>query len=180
MFKKGDFVSIKDGVSLENGEQTKSWAGQVVEKISDPLTYIIKLDAPTLDALSDDYVHNCIKKGEYSERYIIEEKGLELSQRRDTEITYEIALEKLTARKKAFKEKEGVEFSDKEQLDQYLLDYNQKIMYPSMNNSSITNDYKDIGRNQKISVKYPDGKVIEDVKFKKVQKDLIAGKCELV
>jgi hypothetical protein len=36
-------------------------------------------------------------------------------------------------------------------------------------------------RNDKISVKYKtDGKVVSDIKYKKVEQDLISGKCELI
>lgn len=37
-----------------------------------------------------------------------------------------------------------------------------------------------IGRNDKVTVKYPDGTIKKDVKYKKVQKDVEAGKCELI
>ncbi len=37
-----------------------------------------------------------------------------------------------------------------------------------------------IGRNQKVSVKYTDGQLVEDVKFKKVEKDIAGGKCTIV
>jgi preprotein translocase subunit SecA len=33
------------------------------------------------------------------------------------------------------------------------------------------------GRNDKVSVQYPDGKVLKDVKFKSVEQDVAAGKC---
>jgi uncharacterized FAD-dependent dehydrogenase len=36
-------------------------------------------------------------------------------------------------------------------------------------------------RNDKVNLKYKaDGKVISDVKYKKIEDDLIAGKCELI
>ena len=37
-----------------------------------------------------------------------------------------------------------------------------------------------IGRNEKVSVKYSDGRIVNDVKYKKVEKDLENGKCELI
>jgi hypothetical protein len=37
-----------------------------------------------------------------------------------------------------------------------------------------------IGRNERVSVKYTDGKILADVKFKKVEADLKAGRCALV
>ena len=40
--------------------------------------------------------------------------------------------------------------------------------------------YKNFGRNTKVSVRYPGGKVKERVSFKRVEKDLRAGKCELI
>ena len=40
--------------------------------------------------------------------------------------------------------------------------------------------FKGIGRNQKITVKYKNGKLLEDIKFKKVESDLRNGLCELI
>ncbi|GAA4411427.1 hypothetical protein GCM10023187_37220 [Nibrella viscosa] len=37
-----------------------------------------------------------------------------------------------------------------------------------------------IGRNEKVSVRYSDGKVVHDVKYKKIEADLNAGKCTLL
>ena len=36
------------------------------------------------------------------------------------------------------------------------------------------------GRNDKVSVQYPDGKVVKDVKFKSVEQDVAAGKCVVI
>lgn len=38
----------------------------------------------------------------------------------------------------------------------------------------------DIGRNDKVSVRYTDGKVVKDVKFKKVLADVENGRCEVI
>jgi hypothetical protein len=47
---------------------------------------------------------------------------------------------------------------------------------------NVTKQFRKIyDRNEKVSVKYKaDGKVISDVKYKKVEDDLISGKCELI
>jgi preprotein translocase subunit SecA len=37
-----------------------------------------------------------------------------------------------------------------------------------------------IGRNDKVSVRYADGKVLKDVKFKKVLEDVESGRCEVI
>lgn len=39
---------------------------------------------------------------------------------------------------------------------------------------------KKIGRNEKVTVRYHDGKVVKNVKYKKVMKDVESGKCEIV
>ncbi len=41
-------------------------------------------------------------------------------------------------------------------------------------------NFKDIGRNQKITVQYTDGRIVEDIKFKKVSNDLQSGACVLL
>ncbi len=45
---------------------------------------------------------------------------------------------------------------------------------------SYQNELRKIGRNEKVSVRYSDGKVVNDIKFKKVEDDLSEGKCELL
>ncbi len=42
------------------------------------------------------------------------------------------------------------------------------------------NQLRKIGRNEKVSVRYTDGKVVKDIKFKKVEYDLSEGKCSLL
>jgi len=37
-----------------------------------------------------------------------------------------------------------------------------------------------IGRNERITVKYSDGRIVQDIKFKKVKADLEAGDCEII
>ncbi len=39
---------------------------------------------------------------------------------------------------------------------------------------------KEIGRNDKVTVKYQDGRIVKDIKFKKIEKDLATGACELL
>lgn len=45
---------------------------------------------------------------------------------------------------------------------------------------TIKNTLPKIGRNEKITVKYPDGKILKNIKFKTVKDDLESGACELV
>lgn len=45
---------------------------------------------------------------------------------------------------------------------------------------SFRHQFSKIGRNERISVRYSDGKILNDVKFKKVEDDLLEGRCELI
>src|SRR5690606_9499115 len=56
----------------------------------------------------------------------------------------------------------------------------------SVNSSSVKETNKNItmlkqyGRNDRVTVKYSDGRVEKDVKYKKVEKDLMEGKCVII
>ncbi len=80
----------------------------------------------------------------------------------------------------------GVDMEDHAAINKFISDQ-VKLVYQedgfdSMPNAKVVqlNPFKDIGRNQKITVKYIDGKIVEDVKFKKVETDLKEGICELI
>jgi len=80
----------------------------------------------------------------------------------------------------------GLDITDQNELDKYLIaqqiaamsqfDNYQDSRQEPVKKSAI----EKIGRNQKITVKYTDGKVLENVKFKKVDKDILGGKCEII
>jgi preprotein translocase subunit SecA len=57
-------------------------------------------------------------------------------------------------------------------LDEYSEDAQQKQM--------PIKSQKTIGRNEKVSVRYPDGKVLQDVKFKSVEEDVKNNKCVII
>ncbi len=85
----------------------------------------------------------------------------------------------------------GVDMDDTDAINKYMHEYNSKLT-GNLFGGPFNNSYRDypkpippspfrnIGRNDKISVKYTDGKIMEGVKFKKVQKDLESGACELM
>lgn len=77
----------------------------------------------------------------------------------------------------------GYDISSKEDLNHFMLDYNQQAMdrlSQSKPKPLIDNPYKKMGRNDKISVKYADGTLKENIKFKVVEQDLIDGKCDMI
>ena len=80
-------------------------------------------------------------------------------------------------------QKKGVDFTDETELQNYLM--NQNIEYLSRENEGKViplkqDPYKNIGRNQKVTVKYSSGKIMENIKFKKVELDLRNGLCEII
>jgi len=86
--------------------------------------------------------------------------------------------------------------SKKEKLERALAKYQEKIdeirstnkrydddvsySPPSRNVANLQDPFKGIGRNDKINVRYKDGRVTEQVKFKKVEADLQSGACEMI
>jgi hypothetical protein len=83
---------------------------------------------------------------------------------------------------------EGYDLKDQEQINTFINLYNQRIQFGNFENlqggtgnmSTQENPSKGIGRNDKITVRYGDGTVKENVKFKLVEEDLSAGKCVIV
>ena len=70
----------------------------------------------------------------------------------------------------------GVDFENEEEMELFISEYNQemeKLATPIVKQDKIN-------RNQKVSVKYTNGKIIENIKYKKVIKDIENQKCELI
>lgn len=86
----------------------------------------------------------------------------------------------------------GVNLSSEEELEKFLK--NQQLegknFLEDVKSGELTHNakviplrvdpFKEIGRNDKISVKYGDGRIVESIKFKKVESDLRDGICELI
>jgi hypothetical protein len=77
-------------------------------------------------------------------------------------------------------EQSGYDINNKQDLDKYMNEYTHQTLSNIAMKQPRENPYKHIGRNDKVSVKYIDGKTEENVKFKKVEQDLIDKKCELI
>jgi hypothetical protein len=71
----------------------------------------------------------------------------------------------------------GIKFKDQEEADDYVLeqvmDFNRVYSYDRVSLPKL-------GRNEKITVQYEDGRVVENVKFKKVKNDLENGLCTIL
>lgn len=77
----------------------------------------------------------------------------------------------------------GYDISDEKEINTFMNIYNQQIR------SNIENEpkrsiketpKKKIGRNEKITVRYTDGTIKENIKYKIVQQDLLTGKCKII
>lgn len=75
----------------------------------------------------------------------------------------------------------GYDINNQDDINHYMLNHNQNALSEVLKRKPVKeNPYKKIGRNDKISVKYSDGTVKENVKFKTVEQDLLDEKCELI
>jgi len=77
----------------------------------------------------------------------------------------------------------GVDINDEEELDQYLrflkTESTKEIELFKQEVPVKEDPFKGIGRNDKINGRYKDGKIVEQIKFKKIEKDLRAGICDI-
>ena len=78
----------------------------------------------------------------------------------------------------------GFDPTDQRQIDRYVRQLNAARLpdlAPQRKTPTLSapDPYAHIGRNDRVTVTYPDGSRKQDVKFKFVEKDLRAGKCEL-
>jgi len=80
-------------------------------------------------------------------------------------------------------------FSKPYDNDRYIKNLSNLPELPDEEDYTQANDYDEnqdlpsgvkIGRNEKVTVKYLDGRIEENIKFKKVKNDLLNGFCELV
>lgn len=74
----------------------------------------------------------------------------------------------------------GIDFGDEEELQRFIMNKNLEIVARNRQDTmpiAKHDPFKGIGRNQKVSVKYENGKILENIKFKKVEQDLRNGKC---
>jgi preprotein translocase subunit SecA len=60
-------------------------------------------------------------------------------------------------------------------LDTIHTDPNQPVAQPS-----ILKSQKIAGRNERVSVRYQDGQIKKDVKYKSVEADIVSGQCEII
>ncbi|MFT5618763.1 MAG: hypothetical protein ACI85I_001998 [Arenicella sp.] len=86
MLKECDFVRIKDGTVLDNQEKTHNWAGEIYVVDKEAKTYIVFLDAISIQSITDDYLRFCLDNFEEPSEFYAKFADVELmSERRDTE-----------------------------------------------------------------------------------------------
>jgi len=322
MFKKGNYIKVKENTKLITGEIVNNWAGEIQAIYKKEKCCLISLDAQSIDSLSDSYLLGCMKEASEPFQYIFKLDEIELSESRSSDEEVMLAVEKLSSRmidlgekleKEQYKLKEkwiqefesskyfdalnnvhkenanfvantfmdfmhnyeyvqphewtssnvesvcldivprkitseietfeyygdiliqfliflgsknyilnskkliktvqkikgkiaseakktenwgmakslmmsaqdqGFDINDEEDIESFMLLKQLDAMKHIEENSRIIPlkeyPYKGIGRNQKITIKYNDGKICTDIKFKKVEKDLKNGLCEII
>lgn len=78
---------------------------------------------------------------------------------------------------------QGLDLSDQDALNTYMRQQQLRALGATQTTHEpikTIKNAKKTGRNDKVSVKYPDGKIVKDVKYKKVMRDVEAGKCKLI
>ena len=98
MFKRGDFVRVKPGTKIDTGEIVDNWGGEVFHVNKDDDVCGISLDAPSLDALSDDYLKYVMKQGEEAVEYFFAPEVLEHATARSTDDEIMAAISRLVDR----------------------------------------------------------------------------------
>lgn len=81
--------------------------------------------------------------------------------------------------------KSGVNLDNQKEIDKYLRQQQLKALseleqMEEQEDPTEKNEFERIGRNQRVTVKYKDGRIEKNIKFKKVEQDLIEGNCELI
>ncbi len=78
----------------------------------------------------------------------------------------------------------GVDIHDQEAFNQYMEEFNQAIAHQLQEEEQqqpIDDEaFRSFKRNDKVSVEYIDGRIVENIKFKKVKQDLLDNKCVLI
>ena len=74
----------------------------------------------------------------------------------------------------------GIDLDNQEEMRKYIQSQPLKRSKKIEEEEIKKKGYGKLGRNQKVTVKYEDGTILEDVKFKKIQEDLLKGKCKVI
>ncbi|MEM1324268.1 MAG: hypothetical protein AAGG75_28675 [Bacteroidota bacterium] len=94
--KQGDFVTIKDNTPTEVGPIINGLGGEVMVVVEETGECMIALDAPSMNALTNEYLANCAQKELEAQMAIFKIDDVELiDERRDTEEAFEKAMEEL-------------------------------------------------------------------------------------
>lgn len=83
-------------------------------------------------------------------------------------------------------QEQGFDMSNEEDIEKFMMLQQMRTINESEQNNQSKiiplreDPFKGIGRNQKITIKYNDGRILENIKYKKVEADLRNGNCEIL
>lgn len=87
-FKKGDYVLVKNGTTIDDFGLANDWGGKITEVDGSGTSISIQLDASTLQQLPDSYIEKAMDNGEDIFEYCFLDTDLTLDKRRDTDAEY--------------------------------------------------------------------------------------------
>ena len=137
MFKRGDFVRVKPGTRLDTGEIVDNWGGEVFHVNKDDGVCGISLDAPSLDALSDDYLRYAMKQGEEAVEYFFAPEVLEHATARSTDDEIIAAIDRLVDREVEIERVE--EEQSKAQYEAWKSAFRESPIYEQLANVETIN-----------------------------------------
>ena len=74
---------------------------------------------------------------------------------------------------------QGIDLTNPKEIKTFVDRYNEEIERQNIENESIY-ELPDLNWNDKVTVKYTDGRVMMNIKYKKVMDDIKAGKCIII
>ncbi len=105
-FKIGTHVSIKNGLLLPNGLVAHNWVGKILNHFPEFDSYLVQLDATTLQELSDEFLEDVIRRSYSPFTQTFTTLDLEETKHRDSNETYEQSCQQLLQRIDDLQEKQ--------------------------------------------------------------------------
>lgn len=192
MYKIGDSVKLKTEITIETGEIISHWAGKIIaiHQADGSRLFEIEFDAPTLRSLSDAYIIDCEDEADPF-TYLLLQEDIQPFKRMDTDEDMSNAREETFQRMHKLcpiVEEDELDLGQvdlapfQQGIEDFVASHNQRktratpLSQPSRSHRNL-NAYSP---NQKVTVKYSNGRIAKNKKFKLVKQDLLNGECVII
>lgn len=145
MLKEGDFVKVKPGTRLETGELVNDWVVEIEEIFEEDQYYLVTLDAPSINSLTDTFIRGAMEEGADPFQYAFKFDDVLLAPRRDTEEEFRAAMEELEDR--VMKLEEVMEEEQAQLREQWIAAFEKSDFHAALSalqqahSSIITNSF---------------------------------------